>query len=200
MIGLQLEDAFAHGEQCIAILLVLELTRGRLVFGEGLGGHLLLAKQLGDLETARGVGRIEGGHLPQQLERIGLAAFAVIAVGRRLERTDRLRVEAHALIELGERDIRCVVFRIEIQDLLVDGDGARVEAVLAILLGDLAVLGDRVFRLAPAAIDVSHFEQELRIARVGLEQELVLLQRLGLRPLLREFACRIEHFSFIERQ
>jgi hypothetical protein len=92
------------------------------------------------------------------------------------------------------------VFRIEIQDLLVDRDRPGIEAVLAVLLGDLGVLGDRVLDLPPPPITIPDLEKELGVARVGLQEELVLLQRLGLRALLRELARRIEDFSFIERQ
>ena len=71
--------------------------------GGGLGVQVLLAQQLGDLDPARGVARIDRRHLAQQLERLALLALLVVAVGRRLQRVDRLRGEAHALVELGER-------------------------------------------------------------------------------------------------
>ena len=88
----------------------------------------------------------------------------MVAVGRGLQRGNGFRVEAHALIELGQRDVRAVVLRIEIQDLFEDRDRARFESVLSVLLGDLAVLGDRLFVLAPTAIGVADLEQQLRVA------------------------------------
>ena len=193
-------DGLSDGDELIAVLLIFELACSRLVFSESLGRHLFLAEQLGDLESTGRIRRIESGHLPQELEGVGPAALAVVAVGGGLKRTHRLGVEPHPLIELGERDIGCIMLRIEIQDLFVDRDRSGIEAVLAVLLGNLDVLGDRVFRLTPSPIGVPDLEQELRVARVGLEEEVVLLQRLGLRALLRQFPGSIKDFSFIERQ
>ena len=200
MVGLRLEDPLEDRDELVALLLTLELLGDRLVLDQCLLRHALLTQELGDLEPARRVGRVEGRHLAQQLEGVGLATFLVIAVGGGLQRTDRLGVEAHALVELGQGDIRRIVFGIEIQDLLEDRDGARVEAVLTVLLGDLAVLGDGLLGLAPASIGVAHLEQELRIPGIRLEELLVLLQGLRLGALLRELARSIQYFSLVERQ
>ena len=65
----------------------------------------LLVEELGHLQTAGRVGRIELRHLAQQLERIASLAFAVIAVGGGLQSSDGLGLESHPLIQIGERHV-----------------------------------------------------------------------------------------------
>ena len=92
------------------------------------------------------------------------------------------------------------MFRVQIQDLLEDGDRTRVESVLPILLGDLAVLGDGLLDLSPASIGVPHFEQKFCVMRVQLKELVVLLEGLRFRALLRVFSRSLQYFSFVQRQ
>ena len=184
----------------VPILLGFELLGDGFVFIECLGFHALLAEKLGHLQSTRRVSRVQRRGLTQQIEGFRLATFLVISISRGLKRRDRFRIESHALVEFRERDVGGIMLRVEIQDLLEDGDRTSVESVLSILLGDLAVLGDRLFGLTPTAIRIAHFEQQLRIARIGLQEFVVLLQGFRFRALLREFSRSVQYFSFIERQ
>ena len=65
---------------------------------------------------------------------------------------------------------------------------------------ELLALGDRLFGLSPSAVGIADLEQQLRVARVRTQESVVLLQRLGLRALLRMLSRRIQDFSFIQRQ
>src|SRR5262249_4349385 len=82
----------------------------------------------------------------------------------------------------------------------VDGDGLGVEAVARELVGDLQVGRDRLVRLARAELEVAHLETHVGVARVGVEEGLVVLQGLVERALLQVLLRGLEQFSLVDRR
>jgi hypothetical protein len=197
---LELEDAAIDLRRGLDLALASELLGDLLVLRHRLVVHALLPQQLRNLHPAGRVLRVDHRHLAQQLEGLSLATAAVMAVGGGLECTDRLGGETHALVELGERLVGVVAIRVEIQDLLVDRDGAGVEALLRVLPRDLRVGRDRLLDLTPATVGVADLEPQLRVARVELDELLVLRERLLLRALLGELARVLEDLSLVRCQ
>ena len=198
MIGGQLEDALQDTRARFPVALAFQLGSGFGELGQRLGRESLLQQQFGDLQATRRVGRVETGHAPQQIERLALAAVALVGLGGGLQRDHRLGAETEPLVQIGERDVDVVALAVELRDLLVDRDGLGVETVACELIGDLQVRGDRFVGLAQAQLQVADLEPHVRIARIGVEQRLVVLERLVDGALLQILLRGLEHFSLVD--
>src|SRR5262249_29401372 len=117
-----------------------------------------------------------------------------------LELAQRVGGQAHALEALAQMRACLERLLLGAEDLLVDRDGLRVEAAAREHLGDLGVGLDRLLLVALLEEQVADLQADVRIARVRLEQLVVLGERLVVRALLRVFLRGLERLALLGRE
>jgi hypothetical protein len=136
VVRLERGDALQHPEPLVGPVVALQPVGGALELGERLTAHLLAGIELGELEAAGDVLRIQIHHLLQGGEG-GLGVTLALVVGdHHLEEGHGLGHEPEVLVQLGELDVDLDQIGVELEDLLVEGDGLQEEAVLRVHLGD----------------------------------------------------------------
>ena len=115
-----------------------------------------------------------------------------------LKRTDGLGCQTDLLVQFRQGDANRVTHGVEINYLLEHRNGAGIVPLTPMQRGDLCIVGNRLFHLAPATVGITDLEQQLRILGIGGKQFPIFLEGFRSRAFLHVLACSVEDFSFID--
>ena len=158
-------------------LLLLQPLGGAAELAQGLAPHLLPGVQLGQLEAAGDVLRVQVHHLLQGGEGGPGVALALVVAHHHLEEGHRLGHQPQLLVQLGQLEIDLHQVGIELEDLLVEGDRLEEETVLGVDLGDAGEERGGLRVVTLLLVQLSHLLEHAHVAWIQVEYPLVLPDR-----------------------